>query len=110
MAIKEATIQNVRPLSDRLLVRRAAPAGKYGRIILPDQSKKPPQKAEVLAVGPGKLRDDGTRTPMPVQKGDTVIFTKHAGFFGRLDDKEEVLIIDWNDVLAVVGEGATRDE
>jgi len=101
--MKASNVTNVRPLSDRLLVRRAPAHDKSkGGILIPDSAKGLNQKGEVLAVGPGKLLPDGTRGPMPVQKGDTILFTKHAGFWGKLDDHEVVVLVEWNDVLAVV--------
>jgi len=104
----DTSIHNVRPLSARLLVRRAPARGvSKGGILIPDTAKKLNQKGEVLAVGPGKLNEQtGARIPLPVQVGDTILFGKHAGFWGELDDRNEVYLVQWDDVLAVVDPNA----
>jgi chaperonin GroES len=97
---------NLTPIADRIIVRREASDEKTaGGIILPDASKKKPQKGTVLAVGPGKLNQkDGTRVAMQLKAGDVVLFTAWAGDEFK-DNKKggEVLVMHESDVLAVVG-------
>lgn len=94
------------PIGDRIIVRREASDEKTsGGIILPDTAKKKPQKGTILAVGPGKLNlKDGTRMPMTLKVGDTVLFTSWAGDEFK-DNKKggEVLVMHESDVMAVVG-------
>lgn len=94
------------PISDRIIVRREASEEKTGGgIILPDAAKKKPQRGTILAVGPGKLNlKDGTRMPMQLKAGDTVLFTSWAGDEFK-DNKKggEVLVMHESDVMAVVG-------
>ena len=95
---------NVRPLGDRIVVRRyEAAETTAGGIILPDTAKNKPQKGKVLAVGPGKVLKDGTRRPLQVKEGDTVLFTTWAGdeFKDRKDPKT-ILVMHEEDVLAVL--------
>ncbi|HET9014655.1 MAG TPA: co-chaperone GroES [Thermomicrobiaceae bacterium] len=94
----------VRPLGDRVVVRplQREEVTKSG-IVLPDTAKEKPQRGEVIAVGNGRLTDDGKRLPMDVQAGDQVLFAKYAGTELKLDD-EEVLILSEKDILAIVSE------
>jgi chaperonin GroES len=94
----------IRPLSDRIVVRRLASEEKTaGGILLPDAAKKKPQKGKILAVGPGRLLKDGKRRPLQVKEGDTVYFTSWAGDEFRERSKEdEILIMTEGDVLAVI--------
>lgn len=92
----------IRPLGDRVLIRPiqredTTPSG----IVLPDTAREKPQKGEVLAVGPGRLDDDGDRLPMDVKQGDNVLFAKYAGTELKLED-EELLILSEKDILAIV--------
>ncbi len=95
---------NIRPLSDRVLVRpiQREETTKSG-IVLPDTAKEKPQRGEVIAVGAGKLNDDGTRQPMDVKTGDRVLFAKYAGTELKMDD-DEYLILSEKDILAIVNE------
>ena len=96
---------NLTPIGDRVIVRRETADEKTtGGIILPDNAKKKPQRGTVLAVGPGKMKDDGTRIPLTLKVGDGVLFTSWAGdeFKGRKAD-DEVLVMHEGDVLAVIG-------
>ncbi|MCS7022876.1 MAG: co-chaperone GroES [Gemmataceae bacterium] len=96
----------LRPLGDRIVVRREAPEETTaGGIVLPDTAKNKPQRGVVLAVGPGKLKKDGTRAPMQLKEGDRVLFTSWAGdeFKDRLKN-EEILIMHESDVLCVIEE------
>ncbi len=97
----------VRPLGDRILVRRLEEQEVVkGGIIIPDTAKEKPQRGEVVAVGPGRLDDDGKRIPLDVKKDDQILFGKYAGNEVTIED-EEYLIMREDDVLAVIeGEGA----
>jgi chaperonin GroES len=95
---------NLKPIGDRIIVRREAHEEKTtGGIILPDTAKKKPQSGTVLAVGPGRLKKDGTRQPMQLKAGDAVLFTSWAG--DEYKDRKsagEVVVMHESDVLAVV--------
>ena len=94
----------IRPLGDRIVVRRYAAEEKTaGGILLPDTAKQKPQRGRVLAVGPGKLNDKGERAALSVQKGDTVLFTSWAGDeFKDRGRGDEILLMREEDVLAVL--------
>ena len=95
----------LKPLSDRIVVRRFEAQEKTaGGIVLPDTAKNKPQRGKVLAVGNGKLMKDGSRKPLQVKEGDTVLFTNWAGdeFKGKQGDN--ILLMREEDVLAVVDE------
>lgn len=93
---------NVKPLADRVVVKSLEAEDKTASgIILPDTAKEKPQKGQILAVGPGKVLDNGTRQPMEVKTGETVIYAKYAGSEIKLDG-EEVLIIKESDILAIL--------
>jgi chaperonin GroES len=96
----------VSPLGDRLVVRRfESQETTAGGIILPDTAKNKPQKGKVLAVGKGRMLKDGTRRPLQVKEGDTVIFTTWAGDeFKERSGESNILIMREEDVLAVVDE------
>ena len=102
MARKAKATTQLEPLGDRIVVRpiKREEATKSG-IILPDTAKEKPQEGEVIAVGPGKLTDDGTRIEMEVKKGDKIMYAKYAGTEIKLDG-EELLILRESDVLAKV--------
>jgi chaperonin GroES len=96
----------VKPLGDRIVVRRfEADEKTAGGIILPDNAKNKPQKGKVLAVGPGKMIKDGSRRPLQVKEGETVIFTSWAGDeFKEHKTIGNILLMREEDVLAVVDE------
>jgi chaperonin GroES len=95
----------VRPLGDRIVIRRFEAQEKTaGGILLPDTAKDKPQKGRVLAVGPGRLLKDGTRRPLQVQEGDTVLFTNWAGDEFKAAHGDNVLLMREEDVLAVLEE------
>ena len=96
----------VRPLGDRIVVRRHGAEEKTaGGIVLPDTAKNKPQKGKILAVGAGKMLKDGTRQGLQVKVGDTVLFTAWAGDeFKEHGAREEILLMREEDVLAVVDE------
>ena len=94
---------NVRPLHDRVLVKRLEEEEQVrGGIIIPDAAKEKPQEAEVVAVGPGKLQDSGERAPMDVSVGDRVLVGKYSGSDIKIDD-EDMVILREDEILAVVG-------
>ncbi|MGB5879620.1 MAG: co-chaperone GroES, partial [Thermoanaerobaculia bacterium] len=72
-----------------------------GGIIIPDTAKEKPQEAEVVAVGPGKLQDDGKRQPMDVSKGDRILVGKYSGSEIKIDDEDYVILRE-DEILAVV--------
>ena len=91
-----------RPLHDRVLIRRSAEEERTaGGIIIPDTAKEKPQEAEVVAVGPGKLQDDGSRQPMDVNAGDRILVGKYSGSEIKIDDIEYVIMRE-DEILAVV--------
>ena len=93
----------VRPLHDRLIIRRIEEKETVrGGIIIPDTAKEKPQEGEVLAAGNGKILDNGTKIPMEVKVGDKILFGKYSGTDIKIDG-EEVLILREDEVLAVVG-------
>ena len=92
----------LRPLHDRILVKRLEEQEQVqGSIIIPDTAKEKPQQATVLAVGPGRVTDDGKVQPMDVKDGDTVVFGKYAGTEVKIEG-EDLLIIREDDVLGVL--------
>jgi chaperonin GroES len=92
---------NIRPLHDRLLVRRMKEDEKTaGGIIIPDTAKEKPQRGEVVAAGSGRITDDGKTRPLEVKKGDKVLFSKYAGTDLKLGT-EEFLMITESDVLGI---------
>jgi len=92
----------IRPLQDRLLVKRVEEEEKTsGGIIIPDTAKEKPQEGKVVAVGPGKAGDDGKIVPLDVKKGDRVLFSKYAGTEVNIEGVEH-LIIREDDVLGVL--------
>jgi chaperonin GroES len=93
---------NVRPLHDRLIVRRVDPKETAkGGIIIPDTAKEKPQEGEVLAVGNGKVLENGTTVALDVKVGDKILFGKYTGTDIKIDGKE-VLILREDEVLAVL--------
>jgi chaperonin GroES len=99
-----ASVMKLRPLSDRLIVRRLEATEKTtGGILLPDNAKQKPQKGKVLAIGPGKMLKDGSRRALQVKVGDTVLFTTWAGDeYKQHHTGDAILIMHEEDVLAVV--------
>ncbi len=94
---------SVRPLHDRVLVKRLEEEEQVrGGIIIPDAAKEKPQEAEVVAVGPGKLQENGDRTPMDVSVGERVLIGKYSGSDIKIDD-EDMVILREDEILAVVG-------
>ncbi|GIW20306.1 MAG: 10 kDa chaperonin [Chloroflexota bacterium] len=102
MATATASSTKLRPLGDRVVVKPTPreEVTKSG-IVLPDTAKEKPQEGSVLAVGPGRMLDDGKREPMDVKEGDRVLYAKYAGTEFKVDG-EELLIISQKDILAIV--------
>ena len=93
----------VRPLHDRLIIRRIEEKETVkGGIIIPDTAKEKPQEGEVIAVGNGKLLDNGTKVPLDVKAGDKILFGKYSGTDIKIDG-QEYLILREDEVLAVIG-------
>ncbi|MFH1662790.1 MAG: co-chaperone GroES [Chloroflexota bacterium] len=95
MAIK------IQPLADRVVIRpiKREEVTKGG-IVLPDTIKERPVEGEVLAVGPGRLADDGKRVPMDIKVGDVILYTKYGGTEIKVDD-EELIILNESNILAI---------
>lgn len=97
---------NVRPLHDRLLVRRIEDQETVrGGIIIPDSAKEKPQEGEVVAAGKGKVTEDGKVLPLDVKEGDRILFGKYSGNEIKLDG-EELLILREDEVLGVLTNGS----
>ncbi|HUR32968.1 MAG TPA: co-chaperone GroES [Vicinamibacterales bacterium] len=92
----------MKPLHDRIIVRRIEEGEqKIGGIIIPDSAKEKPQQGKVIAVGAGKIKDDGKRVPLDVKEGDTILFGKYSGQEIKING-EEHLIMREDEVLAIV--------
>ncbi len=92
----------IRPLNDRVLVVRVEEEQKTaGGIIIPDTAKEKPQEGKIIAAGPGKMDDDGKRTPLNVKKGDKILFSKYAGTEIKIDGVEHIFMKE-DDILGVL--------
>ena len=91
---------HLRPLHDRIIVQRLEETHRTGAIVIPDSAKEKPQHGRVLAAGLGKPSDDGTRQPLDVKAGDTILFGKYAGQEVSVDGVD-YLIMKEDDVLAI---------
>lgn len=92
----------LKPLNDRVLVKRLESEEKTaGGLFIPDTAKEKPSKGEVVAVGPGKVAENGSRIAMAVKKGDEVLFNKYAGTEIKLDGVEH-LVMREEDILAII--------
>ena len=92
----------VRPLHDRILVKRVEEQEvKKGGIIIPDTAKEKPQEGKVIAVGNGKVNEDGKKIPLDVKAGDRILFGKYSGSEVKVED-EEYLILREEDVLGII--------
>ena len=99
---------NIRPLHDRVIVRRIEEGEQMrGGIIIPDSAKEKPQEGEVIAAGEGKYKDDGTRQTLDVQVGDRVLFGKYSGSEIKLDN-EEFLIMREDDILGIIARAGAQ--
>jgi len=92
----------VKPLHDRVIVKRVEEEEKTkGGIIIPDTAKEKPVEGKIVAVGDGKVQEDGKKTPLEVKKGDRVLFGKYAGTEIQIDG-EEHLIMKEDDIIAII--------
>jgi chaperonin GroES len=93
---------NIRPLQDRVIVKRMEEeTTSAGGIVLPDSATEKPIRGEVLAVGPGKILDSGDKRPLDINVGDTVLFGKYSGTEIKIDD-EELLVMREEDIMGVI--------
>jgi chaperonin GroES len=100
--LKGVNAMKLRPLNDRVVVKRLEEETKTaGGIIIPDTAKEKPIQGEVLAVGNGKVMEDGSRRALDVKAGDTVLFGKYAGTDIKVEG-EELLIMREDDILAII--------
>ena len=98
----------VRPLHDRVIVKRIEEKEVVkGGIIIPDTAKEKPMEGEVVAVGPGKIQDDGKRSAMDVKAGDRILFGKYAGTEIKVDDQDLVIMRE-EEILAVLETAAKK--
>jgi chaperonin GroES len=97
-----ATLTKLRPLGDRVVIQ-PTPREEMTKsgIVLPDTAKEKPQEGKIIAAGPGRLTDEGSREPMDVKEGDTVLYAKYAGTEFKIEG-EELLIVSQKDILAIV--------
>jgi chaperonin GroES len=96
---------NIKPLGDRVVVEpleEEVQTFAGGELVLPDTAKEKPQQGKVLAVGEGRLDDNGDRIPMELKEGDTVVFAKYSGTKYKTQDGREILFMKESDVLAVL--------
>jgi chaperonin GroES len=101
-ATKKKTKVSLQPLGDKVVVEREESEDRTaGGIVLPDTAKDKPSRGKVIAIGTGKLLDDGSRGPMQVKKGDRILFTSYAPETITIDD-EEYLLMSESDILAVI--------
>ena len=92
----------VKPLADRILVKRIEEEEVVrGGIIIPDSAKEKPQEGKVIAVGPGRLGEDGKRMPMELKKGKRILMGKYAGTEVKIDGEEHIIMRE-DDVLAII--------
>jgi chaperonin GroES len=99
----QATTTKLRPLHDRVLVKRLEEQDvKHGSILIPDTAKEKPQQGKVIAVGTGKVTEDGKKLPLAVKEGDRILFGKYSGSEVKLNG-EEYLIMKEEDVLGILG-------
>jgi chaperonin GroES len=94
--------EHIKPLGNRVLVKRSQVRTTRGGIILPDSAQEKPKQGDVVAVGPGKTDEDGNAKKMTVQIGDTVLFTAYAGTEVKTTTQEEYLIMSEEDILGVL--------
>ncbi len=92
----------IRPLNDRVVAQRIEQAEEVrGGIIIPDTAKEKPQEAKIVAVGPGKLDDNGNRSPMDVKEGDRVLIGKYSGSEIKIGD-EDLVILREDEILGII--------
>jgi chaperonin GroES len=97
---------DIQPLADRVVVEpleEDVQTFAGGQLVLPDTAKEKPQQGKVLAVGPGRLDEDGKRIPMEVKVGDRVVYAKYSGTTFKSEDGNEILFMRESDILAILG-------
>ena len=101
--MSQAMNTKLRPLHDRIMVKRLDEGdAMHGRIVIPDSAKEKPQEGKVVAVGTGKVTDDGKNVPLAVKAGDRILFGKYSGSEVNVEDDEYVIMRE-EDVLAILG-------
>jgi chaperonin GroES len=101
--IAPATKTTLRPIHDRVLVKRLEDHDEqYGRLVIPDTAKEKPQEGTVIAVGAGKVTDRGAPLPLAVKAGDRILFAKYSGSEVKLDG-DEYLVMKEDDILGILG-------
>ncbi len=96
---------SIKPLGDRVVVEpqeKDVETFAGGQLVLPDTAKEKPQQGTVMAVGPGRLDEDGTRLPMDVKVGDIVVYAKYSGTTFKTEDGDEILFVRESDILAIL--------
>lgn len=96
-----ATATKIRPLGDRVVVKIVKEEKTAGGLVLPDTAQEKPQTGEIVAVGPGKMMDNGTRAAMDVKEGEKILFAKYSGTEVKLEGETYLLIAE-KDILGVV--------
>src|SRR5205085_11570222 len=105
---RQAMTTNIRPLHDRVIVKRIDEGEQLrGRLIIPDTAKEKPQEGEVIAVGEGKYKEDGTRQKPDVKAGDRILFGKYSGSEIKLDG-EEYLIMREDEILGIINRAGAK--
>jgi len=99
------SFKKIKPLGNRILVKRSEAEMSRGGILLPDSAQEKPKQGEVLAVGPGKMDDEGSIMPIDLKVGDQVLFSAFSGTEVEVSDEMEYLIMSEEDVLAVMNVG-----
>ena len=94
------TTYKIKPLGNKVLVKRSAAATTKGGILLPDSAQEKPKQGAVVAVGPGKMEEDGTVMPMEVKENDVVLFSSYAG--AEIQGEEDLMILSEDEILAIV--------
>lgn len=97
-------MSKIKPLGNRVLIKRSKPQPTKGGILLPDSAQEKPKEGVIVAVGPGELNDEGTRNPMNVKVGDRILFSSYAGteIKSTENEEEELLIMKEEDILGVL--------
>lgn len=96
------SIHNIKPLGNRVLIKRRTSRTSKGGILLPETAKEKPREGEVVAVGPGKRDEEGHLIATNVQMGDQVLFSNYAGTEVKVDSQEEYLILAEDDILGIL--------
>ena len=96
------TATNIKPLGNRILIKRSQAEKSKGGILLPDSAQEKPKEGTIIAVGPGKMNEDGYLQKLYVKEGDSVLFSSYAGTEVKGHDNEEYLILSEDDILGVL--------